>query len=294
VDKNRLKTINSGFVYFLRLMRYALKRFGREHAPEAAASMAFYTLFSLFPVILIVVAANSFLLESLHVQEKILETILKFFPVASHQIISTNMQQILQARGAVGIAGLIALVWAATCVFTTLVHNLNRAWIDAPAQNIFRARLTAFSIILFFVVLLPLFLMAKAAIHLIVSWNVQLTGSINISYFRPILSNIIIYIFICMTLMILYRWIPKTKVRWSEAFGGAFFAVIAEEAATSAFSWFLSSGLSRYNLVYGSLGALISFMTWIYIINLIVLFGAHLSASISYHKRLSGEICCLS
>jgi membrane protein len=287
VDKNRLKTINSGFVYFLRLMRYALKRFGREHAPEAAASMAFYTLFSLFPVILIVVAANSFLLESLHVQEKILETILKFFPVASHQIISTNMQQILQARGAVGIVGLIALVWAATCVFTTLVHNLNRAWIDAPAQNIFRARLTAFSIILFFVVLLPLFLMAKAAIHLIVSWNVQLTGSINISYFRPILSNIIIYIFICMTLMILYRWIPKTKVRWSEAFGGAFFAVIAEEAATSAFSWFLSSGLSRYNLVYGSLGALISFMTWIYIINLIVLFGAHLSAAISQHRRLS-------
>ncbi len=287
MDKNFLKTINSGFVYFLRLMRYALKRFGREHAPEAAASMAFYTLFSLFPVILIVVAANSFLLESLHVQEKILETILKFFPVASHQIISTNMQQILQARGAVGIVGLIALVWAATCVFTTLVHNLNRAWIDAPAQNIFRARLTAFSIILFFVVLLPLFLMAKAAIHLIVSWNVQLTGSINISYFRPILSNIIIYIFICMTLMILYRWIPKTKVRWSEAFGGAFFAVIAEEAATSAFSWFLSSGLSRYNLVYGSLGALISFMTWIYIINLIVLFGAHLSAAISQHRRLS-------
>ncbi len=287
MDKNRLKTINSGFVYFLRLMRYALKRFGREHAPEAAASMAFYTLFSLFPVILIVVAANSFLLESLHVQEKILETILKFFPVASHQIISTNMQQILQARGAVGIVGLIALVWAATCVFTTLVHNLNRAWIDAPAQNIFRARLTAFSIILFLVVLLPLFLMAKAAIHLIVSWNVQLTGSINISYFRPILSNIIIYIFICMTLMILYRWIPKTKVRWSEAFGGAFFAVIAEEAATSAFSWFLSSGLSRYNLVYGSLGALISFMTWIYIINLIVLFGAHLSAAISQHRRLS-------
>lgn len=287
MDKNRLKTINSGFVYFLRLMRYALKRFGREHAPEAAASMAFYTLFSLFPVILIVVAANSFFLESLHVQEKILETILKFFPVASHQIISTNMQQILQARGAVGIVGLIALVWAATCVFTTLVHNLNRAWIDAPAQNIFRARLTAFSIILFFVVLLPLFLMAKAAIHLIVSWNVQLTGSINISYFRPILSNIIIYIFICMTLMILYRWIPKTKVRWSEAFGGAFFAVIAEEAATTAFSWFLSSGLSRYNLVYGSLGALISFMTWIYIINLIVLFGAHLSAAISQHRRLS-------
>jgi len=195
VDKNSLKIINFGLTYFLKLMKYALKRFGQEHASEAAASMAFYTLFSLFPVILIVVAANSFFLESLHVQEKILETILKFFPVASHQIISTNMQQILQARGAFGITGLIALVWAATRVFTTLVHNLNRAWIDAPAQNIFRARLTAFSIILFFVALLPLFLMAKAAIHLIASLNIQLIGSVNISYFRPIFSNIIIYLY---------------------------------------------------------------------------------------------------
>ena len=271
----------------IKLIRYALKKFGQEHAPEAAASMAFYTLFSLFPVILIVVAANSFILESLHVQEKILETILKFFPVASHQIINTNMQQILQSRGAVGIVGVIILGWAATCVFTTLVHNLNRAWTDAPVHNIFRARLTAFSIIIFFVMLLPLFWMSKAVINLIPVWDANLLGVINISYFKKIISNVFIYIFVCMTLMTLYRLIPKTKVRWSEALGGAVFAVMAEGAATSLFSWYLRSGLSKYNLVYGSLGALISFLTWIYIINLIVLFGAHLSASIAHHRSLS-------
>jgi len=287
VDKNKLKTIQYGFNNFLKVMRYALKRFDQEHAPEAAASMAFYTLFSLFPVILIVVAANSFILESLHVQEQILETILKFFPVASHQIISSNMQQILQARGAVGIVGVIILVWAATCVFTTLVHNLNRAWTDAPVQNIFRARLTAFSIIIFFVMLLPLFWMSKAVINLIPVWDANLLGVINISYFKKIISNVFIYIFVCMTLMTLYRWIPKTKVRWSEALVGAVFAVMAEGAATAVFSWYLRSGLSKYNLVYGSLGALISFLTWIYIINLIVLFGAHLSASIAHHRNLS-------
>jgi len=287
VDKNKLKTIQYGFNNFLKVMRYALKRFGQEHAPEAAASMSFYTLFSLFPVILIVVAANSFILESLHVQEQILETILKFFPVASHQIISSNMQQILQARGAVGIVGVIILVWAATCVFTTLVHNLNRAWTDAPVQNIFRARLTAFSIIIFFVMLLPLFWMSKAVINLIPVWDANLLGVINISYFKKIISNVFIYIFVCMTLMTLYRWIPKTKVRWSEALVGAVFAVMAEGAATAVFSWYLRSGLSKYNLVYGSLGALISFLTWIYIINLIVLFGAHLSASIAHHRNLS-------
>ncbi|MBU2521220.1 MAG: YihY/virulence factor BrkB family protein [Proteobacteria bacterium] len=287
MDKNKLKTIQYGFNNFLKVMRYALKRFGQEHAPEAAASMSFYTLFSLFPVILIVVAANSFILESLHVQEQILETILKFFPVASHQIISSNMQQILQARGAVGIVGVIILVWAATCVFTTLVHNLNRAWTDAPVQNIFRARLTAFSIIIFFVMLLPLFWMSKAVINLIPVWDANLLGVINISYFKKIISNVFIYIFVCMTLMTLYRWIPKTKVRWSEALGGAVFAVMAEGAATAVFSWYLRSGLSKYNLVYGSLGALISFLTWIYIINLIVLFGAHLSASIAHHRNLS-------
>ena len=67
---------------------------------------------------------------------------------------------------------------------------------------------------------------------------------------------------------------------------GAAVAAVGWELANGAFKWYLTSGLARYQLVYGSLGALIALMLWIYISSIIVLFGAHLSATIAMHTRL--------
>ena len=83
----------------------------------------------------------------------------------------------------------------------------------------------------------------------------------------------------------LYRWMPNTKVRWSEAFWGALVATPAGEIATDGFSWYLSSGIVHYELVYGSLGTVVALMLWIYIGFTITLFGAHLSAAVARHKR---------
>jgi membrane protein len=72
-------------------------------------------------------------------------------------------------------------------------------------------------------------------------------------------------------------------VRWSESAIGAITTTLGVNLVTSAFSWFLNSGLSRHNMIYGSLGAVIAFMYWVYIINVVIFFGAHISASVSHH-----------
>jgi uncharacterized BrkB/YihY/UPF0761 family membrane protein len=61
-------------------------------------------------------------------------------------------------------------------------------------------------------------------------------------------------------------------------------AATAAEITKSGFTWFLSSGLARYDLIYGSLGTIIILMLSIYLIALILLLCAHLSASISYYR----------
>jgi membrane protein len=85
----------------------------------------------------------------------------------------------------------------------------------------------------------------------------------------------------------MYRWVPNTRVKWSEAFWGALVATPAGEIATDAFSWYLSTGIVRYELVYGSLGTVVVLMLRIYIGALITLFGAHLSAAVARHRRSS-------
>lgn len=275
------------------IIRYSIRGCMRIRVFDASASLTFYMLFSLFPLILIIVAGSSYILKDFKAQQQILEVILNILPDVSHRIISQNMEQLLESRGTVGIVGTAVLLWAATSVFSTLVYNLNRAWPEAPRRNLFKTRLYGFSIVVFLVLLLPLFFIVKAAISLLSDLNAAYgNGFPFASYFQPYissffqnLSNTVIYLFVFVVFMHIYRWAPKTHVRWSEAAAGAMTVCIASGLATKVFSWYLSSGLSRYNLIYGSLGALVAFFYWIFIINLIVLFGAHLSASIARYSQ---------
>ena len=81
------------------------------------------------------------------------------------------------------------------------------------------------------------------------------------------------------------RWIPNTKVGWTEAIIGASVAATAGEITKFCFTWYVSSGFARYDLIYGSLGTLVILMLSIYLGSLILLFGAHLSAAISYYRQ---------
>jgi membrane protein len=88
------------------------------------------------------------------------------------------------------------------------------------------------------------------------------------------------WMFAFLTFLGLYRWVPEAKVQWSAAFWGALVASIAWEVAKRGIVWYLSSGLARYRLVYGSLATVVVLMLWIYVSAWIALFGAHLSAAV--------------
>jgi membrane protein len=90
---------------------------------------------------------------------------------------------------------------------------------------------------------------------------------------------------IFLVFLTLYHWIPTLRVRWSATFWGALIASLTWKAITAGFSWYLDSSFGQYQLIYGSLGAIVAFLFLIYIISLITLFGAHLSAAIENWEK---------
>jgi membrane protein len=86
-----------------------------------------------------------------------------------------------------------------------------------------------------------------------------------------------------------YRWIPNTNVRWRASIAGALWTAIAWELARNLFDIYLTSGLPNYEILYGSLGTVLALMLWIYISCVIILLGAHLTASIDFRYRLKLE-----
>jgi len=266
----------------LGVVKDAFQCFGDARAGGAAASMAYYAMFSLFPLLLLMVAAGSFVLEREQANQLVVGFFNNAFPVAQ-RLIERNIQSVLERRGAVGVVGLLSLMWSASGVFTTLARNINLAWPEAEAHNFVKRRLLALAIVGMLAILLLLSLLSNTVLSLLPRLNAIVGGDVSAyqTFLWAVLSNVAPWLFPFLLFWGLYRWVPNTRVRWSHALWGATVATVAWQVITDTFSWYLSSGLAKYNLVYGSLGAVVALMFWIYLSSWITLFGAHLTAAIS-------------
>lgn len=265
--------------------------FLHARALEGAAAIAYYALFSLFPLLFFLVAVGSSILKDEQVQRQVLAFVTEALPTA-RDLVEKNIEHMLEIRGTVGLLGTIGLAWSATAVFNALTHSINRAWRNAGSHNFLRGRLMALVIagsLIGLLLILSLFLVT--IFNVLSELSIPLLGDVSIytSLLWRILTRLIPWVLMYFVFLLLYWWIPNTKVKWSEANWGALMAASAWEVNRAGFVWYLNSGLARYQLVYGSIGALVALMLWIYLSSVIAIFGAHLSASIANHTRPKNE-----
>jgi len=274
----------------LDVFRLAGKSFSAQRAPEAAASMAYFTLFSLFPLIVFLVSFASFVLKSQFIQDQVLLFISNLIPV-SPDIIVNNIENILIKRGIAGWLAALGLIWSATSMFNILTLNVDRAWSDQRPHNFLQRRLIGIVII------------AGLTILLLALWgfrtilNVELVEYL-LQYFQvpifkttlyDILAFIMLRVFRFIIFWVIYLWIPRAKVRPSEAFWGALFSLVMTDIITHALNWYITSNWVRYEIIYGSLGRIIALLLWIYFSSYVILFGAHVSSAVGKIFKLRSD-----
>lgn len=274
-----LQKIKSLFYHIFRIIIQAVKNFINARGQEAAASLAFYAIFSLFPLLIIVVSVMSFLINEQLIKNFIIANITNIFPI-SQSLLLPNIEQVLQVRSGIGIVGVVALIWISTNFFHIMANNINLAWIDAPRRNFFRNRFMALIIAGLFAILIVPPVIATSLLNVMSRlqtpfWMMISNGG---TYIFGLFSKIIPFIIRCLILTALYTWIPNTYVKKSAAFWGALCATVLWEIVTAGFVLYLRVGFIRYELIYGSLGAVFTLNLWIFLCACIVLFGAHLSA----------------
>lgn len=265
----------------------AVRRFGEARAAENAASLAYYTLFSIFPLFLAIIAVSSYLLERGEVYEQIRTVIVGAIPV-SRDLIQENLDTVLDRRGTVGVIGIVGLTWAATGVFSNLIFNINRAWPKTKPRNFVRKRLAGLGIVALLAILLAISALGTTAVNLLYRVDLPTLESLGLDFIhlQTVFTRLVSWGIKLLVFIGLFLWAPNTRVPLMAAFWGAFIAASGWELGTAGFTWYLTSGIPRYELIYGSLGALVVLMLWIYISMLIVLFGAHLGAAyVAYQDK---------
>jgi membrane protein len=278
--RNALQKLNDLTRGAVEILILTGRHFGEARAAENAASLAYYTLFSIFPMFLAIIAAGSFLLERSEVYQQVQTLIIEAFPV-SRELIQDNLETVLERRGTVGAIGIVGLTWAATGVFSNLIFNINRAWPKTKPRNFVRKRLAGLGIVALLAILLGISAFGTTALNLLSRLDVPTLETFGLDFIqlRAFMTRFVSWGLKLIVFIGLFLWAPNTRVPFMAAFWGAFLAATGWELGTAGFTWYLTSGIPRYELIYGSLGTVVVLMLWIYISMIIVLLGAHLGAA---------------
>jgi len=265
----------------------AYKGFLTHQGNANAAAIAYYTLFSIFPLTLLLISLGSFVLDSQQAQQAALNAVGTYLPFAT-ELVQRNIERVLQLRGTASVIGVVGFIWAASGVFGSLSRAVNLAWDLERPRPAWAERALAAGLVLLVALLFSLSLFSTAAFEVVDRLARSLLPGAPISglSLMDLATRILPYIFTVLLFCFLYAVLPNARVAWSEVLPGALMASIAWEVAKNAFTFYLRS-FATYNLVYGSLGAVIALLLWSYISGLIILLGAEFT--VQYARRRRGE-----
>lgn len=292
-QKNQLKNqrrqrspVSNYFDRLIRIVKGSFLTFVLTKGTESAAALAFYTLFSLFPLLLTVVAVGSFIMDQSVVERTLINLLPTMIPVSQDFIIS-NVQQVFTNRGAITILAFLGLIWSGTSVFTVIIRNINSAWPEAAPRSYIRMRLWSMAIVAALAILLIISSFTITFKNLMVNLGLgQLIVEVGTFFSSALFVTIFPNLIRMVIFFGLYYWTPQIKVKKMAALIGAVVTAIIWQLISTLFSSYLGSALARYEVIYGSLGKIVVLLSWIYFSAYIVLWGAHLTSSIDRHSKL--------
>jgi membrane protein len=270
---------------WLGLLAGAVNQVLKPDSAIIAAAIAYFSIFSLFPLTLLSIAIASFSLGPSMNQQIIIQR-LEFIAPALGQLLGPNIDEIIKARGPVTGVALAGLIWSASTVFNTFTQTLNGIWGVKKRRAVWKGRGLAILFILTFVGPILFFVsFASSTMDILLTWlPVQMIPIMSgTSLVLAILSDIALF-------MVLYLMLPRGTSTWREILPGAIAAGLLWELAKKAFLFFVTYYMSASNLVYGSVAAIIAILTWAYLSGLIFLFGAYLSLAYLKLKQKQKEI----
>jgi membrane protein len=267
---------------FWQVAKRTLSQAGDDRLLTEAAGITFYTLLALFPAIAALVSLYALVADPGTIQGH-LEALGGVVPGGGMDIINEQVQRVAQtAEGTLGfgvIAGLLISLWSANQAAKAVFDALNVVYEEKEKRGFVKLTLTTLGFTLGFIVFAILTMVAVVALPVVLNF-IGLGGTVEalLRYGRwPLLLLLVSAVLAC-----LYRWGPsRAKARWRWVSWGSGFAAIAWLGVSAAFSWYVSN-FGNYNETYGSLGAVIGFMTWIWISSAVVLLGAEVNAELEH------------
>ncbi|WP_372802567.1 YihY/virulence factor BrkB family protein [Paracoccus seriniphilus] len=267
------------------ITRKTLSRVGEDRVTAVAGGVTFFGLLSLFPAITAFVSIYGLIADPAIIAEH-LSLLQRFMPEGTLNIIRTQVESIASSSGsalsAAGIIGLLMSFYSANSGMKAMLSALNVAQMQKERRSFLRLNLVAMGFTLAALAMLALMLTAVTVVPLALAWlPVEQDQRLWLQSIRwPVMFALLV-----LALSGLYRWGPAAAGRrWRWISPGAVFAAVSLVVVSMAFSWY-AANFANYNKTYGSLGAVIGLMMWLWLSSTVVLVGAELNSAVEQRMK---------
>jgi membrane protein len=261
------------------IIKRAAVGFSDDRIMAEAAGVTFYAMLALFPALAGLISIYGLVADpaKLGDQMQTLDTIL---PGGGQDIIKAQVMALTSSTQTLGVGlvvGLAVSLWSANAGVKALFDALNVVYRTRETRNYLRLTLISLAFTMGIIALTILALVAVVVVPVALDY-------VGLEEFTKTLIAVArwpgMLVLVILTLAPVYRYGPdrrRTRLQWVS--WGSVFAAVAWIVASLGFSYYVAN-FGSYNKTYGSLGAVVGFMTWIWLSAMVVLMGAELNAEI--------------
>ncbi|WP_420391789.1 YihY/virulence factor BrkB family protein [Acuticoccus sp.] len=265
---------------WLAILRRTLRSFTTDNLSLVAGGATFFLLLAIFPALAAFVALYGLLFDVATVEGHV-AAMAGVLPAAAIDLVGAELNRLAsQPSGALGVGfvvGLLIALWSANAGVKALFAALNQVYGEVEERGFVRLTLTSLAFTLAAIIGAALLLAAVVVVPIVLG---RLGLSDATHWMLSLLRWPVLLLLVMVGIAILFRYGGSRRPpRWRWIVWGAAVTAVLWVAASAAFSYYLSN-FADYNATYGSLGAVVGFMMWLYVSLMILFAGAELNAEV--------------
>jgi membrane protein len=263
---------------FWRILKRAAIEFIADNGMKLSAALSYYTIFSIGPVLIIMMSLAGIFYGREAVQGKIYQQIQGLVgsnvAIQIQDIIRNIEESQLSASGA--IIGVVILVIGATGVFTEIQDSINYIWsVKAKPKkgwlHLIMNRIISFSLIVSFGFILLVSLIVHALVDILHDALLQHFDVVTVYVFQGV-NYVLLFVIITALFSIIFKVLPDASIHWKDSFVGASFTAVFFLIGKFLITFYLSQ--SNIGVTFGAAASVVLILLWVYYTSIILYFGA--------------------
>ncbi len=287
--KRKVMNIKKYFYDVRQILANSLKKYKHDNPIRLAGTTAYFIIFAIAPILIIIISVLGLIIEQQTISEKIYNEINAMIGQEGTSFIKGIVENFQGTdRNLIGtIVGIAIFLIASTTFFSVLQSSLNFIWrIRAkPKHNVLKAlkdRLLSFGLILSLGFILLISLMIDVALSFLRDFLNNYIEDYTLYLIKPI-NFIISFAIITVIFAMIYKFLPDANIKWRVTWVGAIITAILFTIGKFLIGFAL--GQTNINVMYGAAGSVVVLIIWVFYSAIILFFGAEITQQYARHFK---------